>query len=230
MDNSVRKAYMAIMLFGVVSLLGDTVYEGSRGVIAPYLQSLGASAFAVGLVGGLGEFLGYSLRLASGYVADSTRAYWLLTFIGYGLIVAVPLLALSPTWQWALALVLLERIGKAIRSPARDALLAQASQGIGSGKSFGIHEALDQTGAILGPILAGYLMFATHNHYQSIFAFSTLPYVLLLIALYVAYRILQDPMPEKPRRKKIARPLTVAFICMCLRSFLTPLAWCTPFC
>jgi MFS family permease len=223
MDNSVRKAYMAIMLFGVVSLLGDTVYEGSRGVIAPYLQSLGASAFAVGLVGGLGEFLGYVLRLASGYVADSTRAYWLLTFIGYGLIVAVPFLALSPTWQWALVLVLLERIGKAIRSPARDALLAQASQGIGSGKSFGIHEALDQTGAILGPVLASYLMFTTHNHYRSIFAFSTLPYVLLLIALYIAYRILQNPMPEKTSAQENRAPLDRRFYLYVLAVFFNTL-------
>lgn len=211
MDNGVRKAYTAILLFGIVSLLGDVVYEGARGVISPYLQFLGASAFAVGLVGGLGEFLGYVLRLGSGYLADSTRSYWLLTFIGYGLIAAIPLLALTGSWQAALCFVLLERVGKAIRSPARDALLAQASQGIGSGKSFGIHEALDQTGAILGPVLASYLMFTTHNHYQSIFAFSALPYVLLLLALYGAYRILHVPMPQKSAMHQERPPLGRSF-------------------
>ncbi|MEM3613652.1 MAG: MFS transporter, partial [Candidatus Bathyarchaeia archaeon] len=119
-----KKAYVAILLLGIVSLMGDVVYEGSRGIVTPYLEFLGASAFAIAFFGRFGEFLGYALRLVSGSLADTTRAYWLFIFLGYGLIVSIPLLGVTRIWEIAIILVLLERIGKAIRSPARDAVLS----------------------------------------------------------------------------------------------------------
>ena len=78
-----KNAYIGILLFGIVSLMGDVVYEGARGILPTYLKFLGASAVIVGLVGGLGDFLGYALRLVSGFLADTTRAYWFFIFLGY---------------------------------------------------------------------------------------------------------------------------------------------------
>jgi len=124
-----RSVYEAILLFGIVSLMGDIIYEGSRGIVPDYLKFLGASAVLVGFVSGLGEFLGYAIRILSGYLADTTKSYWLFTFIGYGLIMVVPLLSLSSTWTIAIILIVLERVGKAVRTPARDTLLSIIGRG-----------------------------------------------------------------------------------------------------
>ena len=136
-----------IILLGIVSLLGDITYQGARSVIGPYLATLGASYSVVGLVAGIGEFIGYALRIASGYLVDRTNAYWILTFIGYGLLLSIPLLAFSGYWQLAALFIILERIGKALRSPARDTMLSYASKRVGRGWGFAVHEALDQVGA-----------------------------------------------------------------------------------
>ena len=182
-----RIAYIGILLFGIISLLGDIIYEGARGIIPPYLYLLGASALIVGVAGGVGDFLGYSLRLLSGYIADTTRAYWLLTFLGYALLLAIPALALTGNWQLALALVLVERLAKAIRTPARDTLLSYVSRKLGAGKAFGLHELLDQIGAVLGPMIIAFVLYTSTNNYR--FAFSTLvvPYVLLIAAIIITY-------------------------------------------
>jgi hypothetical protein len=138
----------------VVALFGDMTYEGARGLVGPYLGWLGASAATVGFAAGLGEFLGYALRLVTGWLADRARAHWPLVIFGYGLnLVAVPGLALVGSWQAAVALVLLERVGKAVRAPARATLVSHAARQIGVGKSFAIDEALDQIGAVSGPLL-----------------------------------------------------------------------------
>jgi MFS family permease len=148
-----KQALQFILLFGLVSAFGDITYEGARSIYGPYLGYLGASAAVVGFVTGAGEFLGYALRLLSGYFIDRTRLYWPVTILGYGLLVAVPLLAMAGNWQIAVVFILLERIGKAIRSPAKDSLLSHATRQVGTGFGFGLHEALDQVGAFIGPLL-----------------------------------------------------------------------------
>src|SRR3989338_3816946 len=153
MKDQRKAAFRFIILLGVVSLFGDITYEGARSVTGPYLAILGASAGIVGLISGLGEFIGYGLRLFSGYVADRTKSYWTATFIGYGLIFSIPILAFTNHWQTALIFIMLERMGKAIRSPARDAILSHATAQVGRGFGFGIHEAMDQIGAIIGPLI-----------------------------------------------------------------------------
>jgi len=183
-----RSAYAGIILLGIVSLMGDVVYEGSRGLVPDYLKFLGASAVIVGLVGGLGEFLGYALRLVSGVLADSTRAYWLFIFLGYGLIASIPLLGLASFWEIAVILVLLERLGKAFRSPSRDTVLSIVSKDVGPGKAFGIHELLDQVGAVAGPLIVAALMFYSGNNYRQTFSFLLLPFLMLLVALSYTYR------------------------------------------
>lgn len=186
--TSVRSVYMAILLLGVVSLLGDVVYEGSRGLVPGYLAFLGASAFIIVFVGRFGEFLGYTLRLVSGVLADTIRAYWTFIFLGYGLIVAIPLLGFTNLWWIAIILVLLERIGKAVRAPARDAVISIVSKGVGAGKAFGIHELLDQIGAILGPLVVAALMFYSGNNYSQAFSLLLAPFLLLMVFLTFTYR------------------------------------------
>jgi len=168
---------------GIVSMFGDIVYEGGRGIAPDYLRFLGASAFLVGAVSGAGEFIGYALRLVSGNLADRSRAYWLFIFLGYGLILAVPLIGFTSRIELVMALLLLERLGKALRSPSRDAVVSIVSKGIGSGKAFGLHEAIDQIGAVIGPLILGGVMFYTANSYPVAFKILLIPYALMLIAL-----------------------------------------------
>ncbi len=187
MQSRVRVAYMAIVLFGVISLLGDVVYEGARGIVPDYLYFLGASAVLVGLASGLGEFLGYTVRLLSGELADRTRAYWSFIFIGYGLILTIPLLAFSQTWEIAVILVVLERLGKGFRTPSRDTVISLVSKELGAGKAFGIHELLDQVGSVLGPSLVALMLFTTNNDYQQTFIVLVIPFLMLMSFLGVTY-------------------------------------------
>ncbi len=77
---SSRIAYLAILTMGIVSMLGDIVYESGRGIAPDYLRFLGASAFLVGAVSGAGEFIGYTMRFVGGSLADKSRAYWIFIF------------------------------------------------------------------------------------------------------------------------------------------------------
>ena len=140
-----------IVCLGIVSLFADMTYEGAHSIIGPFLRDLGASAFEVAAIAGVGEMLAASLRFFSGKFADRTRAYWTITFLGYSMnVMAVPALALVPTWQAAAVLIIAERTGKALRGPARDVLLSSATQDVGHGWGFGLHSIMDQTGAVIG--------------------------------------------------------------------------------
>ncbi len=183
-----REIYKAIVLFGMVSLLGDIIYEGARGVAPSYLQFLGASALIVGLTFGLGEFLGLALRLLSGIVADATRAYWPLYAMGYGLLITIPFLGLAYSWPIAVALILVERIAKAVRSPARDTLLSVVSHGVGAGKAFGLHELMDQIGAALGPAALGLILLWSPNNYFQAFSLLFIPYIILILLVFRTFK------------------------------------------
>jgi MFS family permease len=196
--NDRRSAYIGILLLGVVSLLGDTVYEGSRGLVPDYLKFLGATALLVGLVGGVGEFLGYAVRLVSGFLVDATRAYWFFIFLGYGLVVSIPLLGVSTGLQMAIVLVLLERLGKAFRAPSRDTVLSVVSKDIGAGKAFGIHELLDQIGGMLGPLIVAAVMLASSNNYSLTFSLLFIPLSVLFVALIYTYRKIGPRTTVKP--------------------------------
>ena len=149
-----KEARRFIILLGWVSLFADLCYEGMRSAIGPYLALLGASATAVGIVAGTGEAIGYGLRYASGSLADRTKRYWTLAIAGYAAnLIAVPLLAFAGSWPMVAALVGLERLGKAVRSPAKSTLTSFAASKMGAGKVFAITEAMDQIGGLLGPLL-----------------------------------------------------------------------------
>ncbi len=191
--NPARAAARLVVLLGVVSLLADATYEGARSILGPYLLALGASATAVGFVSGFGEFVGYGLRLLSGRLADRTRGYWALTGAGYLVnLAAVPLLALAGRWELAAALVAAERAGKALRTPPRDAMLSYAASRVGPGWAFGLHEALDQVGAVAGPVGVGLLLAAGRGH-RDAFLWLSVPATLCLLVLARAYREFPQP-------------------------------------
>lgn len=190
-----QKAIRFVIFLGVVSLFADMTYEGARSITGPYLAFLGASGSVVGIVSGMGELIGYTIRFISGYISDRTRSYWTVTFIGYILnLLAVPFLALTNQWPAAASLIILERFGRAIRSPARDAMLSHATHATGRGWGFGLHEALDQIGAIVGPLLVAAILYF-RNSYTLGFAFLLFP-ALLALALLVLARQLY-PYPEE---------------------------------
>jgi len=192
-NNSRSHALKFIILLGVVSLLADMTYEGARSVTGPYLAILGANAVVVGFVAGFGEFIGYALRLVSGYLSDKTRKYWAITITGYFInLLAVPLLALAGNWEIAAVLLIAERMGKAFRTPARDVMLSHACSEVGQGWGFGLHEAMDQIGAIMGPLIVALVLFL-NGSYQTSFAILLIPAVLALSVLIVSRFLYPNP-------------------------------------
>ncbi len=204
MTDVKKRAYQFIILFGFISLLGDIIYEGARSVNAQYLKELGANALWVGVVAGLGEFIGYAIRLVSGYLSDKTKAYWIFSIIGYGLLITVPLLALTGLWQVAAILMIGERLGKALRSPAKDTMLSQVTTQVGRGMGFGLHEAMDQIGAIAGPLMFT-AIFAYVVDYNLGYTVMWIPFALLMVLLIIT-RIL-IPHPEKFEERAAAKNL-----------------------
>jgi MFS family permease len=192
--NNLRiHALKFIILLGIVSLLADMTYEGARSITGPYLAILGANAVVVGFVAGFGEFIGYALRLVSGYLSDKTRRYWAITITGYFInLLAVPLLALAGSWEIAAVLLITERMGKAFRTPARDVMLSHACSEVGQGWGFGLHEAMDQIGAIMGPLIVAAVLFL-NGSYQTSFAILAIPAVLALSVLIVSRFLYPNP-------------------------------------
>jgi predicted MFS family arabinose efflux permease len=190
-----RSALRFVVFLGVVSLFGDMTYEGARSVTGPWLAALGASAAIVGVVAGAGELVGYALRLGSGLFADRTHRYWSTTLVGYAInLFSVPLLALTGSWPAAAGLIIVERAGRAIRKPAGDAMLSHAGGVIGHGWAFGLREALDQTGAVLGPLIVA-LVISRHLGYRVAFASLAVPAALAFVFLLIAQR--QFPRPRE---------------------------------
>src|SRR5450631_557641 len=183
-----------VICFGLVSLFADMVYEGARSIIGPYLATLGASAAVVGTVAGIGEFIGYGLRVATGYLVQRRGHYWTWTITGYALtVLSVPLIGSTNVIAPALLLYGTERLGKAVRSPAKDTLLSHASTRTGRGTAFGVHQAMDQTGAVVGPLLLAAVLWQHSGNYRLAFAVLVVPGVVVLALLFwLRYRV-PDP-------------------------------------
>ncbi len=187
------QAVRFVWMIGLVSLLSDMTYQGAHSNAGPYLATLGASGTVVGLVAGAGEAVNLGLRLVFGYLTDRTRRHWLIAFFGYTLnLLTVPCLALTGSWPAAASLLILERTGKGMRTPARDVMLSYAADKMGRGRAFGIHEALDQTGAMLGPLLVAAMLFF-HKGYRASFAVLAVPAVLGLAMLAVTWASYRSP-------------------------------------
>jgi len=181
-----RKVIMVFIFLGLVSLFADVTYEGARSVLGAYIKILEGSALIAGAVT-IGEFLGYLMRFVSGFLADkfkSSKTLWFFTITGYVInLIAVPALAIAGSWEVALALVFLERIGKGLRAPTRDVILSEVTEGIGRGKGFGLHEVMDQIGAFAGPVLVGWSIATSGGDYRPAFLTLAIPATLSLLFL-----------------------------------------------
>lgn len=188
-----------VLMVGIMSFFADFTYEGSRSITGPYLGLLGASAFTVSVVSGGGEFIGYNIRFLSGRSSDRSGMYWPIAIGGYVLQMSVvPLLALAGSWQWAAVLIIAERIGKGVRNPPRDAMLSHAARDIGYGWAFGVHEALDQFGALFGPLLVALVLAVGHHDYKVAFAALAVPAAIMLSLLAVARLLYPRPQDLAP--------------------------------
>ena len=182
------------MGLGLVSLFADMVYEGARSIIGPFLATLGASAAVVGVVAGIAEFIGYGLRVASGYLVQRRGRYWTWTITGYALtVLSVPLIGTTTAIVPALLLYGTERLGKAVRSPAKDTLLSHASTQTGRGSAFGVHQAMDQVGAVAGPLLLAAVLWQNAGNYRLAFGILVLPGIIVMALLFWLRRRVPDP-------------------------------------
>lgn len=183
-----------VVLIGFISLFSDMTYEAARSINGSFLQILGTNGATVGWVAGLGELLGYGLRFISGYLADRTKKYWIILIAGYLLnLFSVPLLALAGYWQLAVILMITERIGKALRTPARDALLSFGTQKMGRGWGYGLHEAMDQIGATIGPLLVSAVLLYRHQNYRMAFGILVFPAVMAFSILLLCKYLYPKP-------------------------------------
>jgi MFS family permease len=202
-----------VITFGTVALLADFVYEGARSITGPLLLSYGATALVVGVVTGAGEAAALLLRLVSGPLADRTKRFWAWTIAGYALtVISVPPLGFAGVLWVASTLVILERVGKAVRSPAKDALLSYATAATGRGKGFAVHEAIDQFGAVIGPLVVALMLAVTGNQYGPSLAILALPGVAALaLVVWLRFRV-PEPLnyevvatsKTNPQKNKVA--------------------------
>jgi MFS family permease len=205
-------AWRFVVWFGVVALLGDIVYEGARSITGPLLAHLGASALVVGVVTGVGETAALALRLVSGPLVDRSGRFWDWTIAGYALtMLSVPLLGLATSLWVACSLVILERVGKAVRSPAKDTLLSHATAATGRGKGFAVHEALDQIGALIGPLIVAAVLSATGDDYTPALAVLAVPGAgVLVLVIWLRIRVPdpvayeEGPQPTASRSRRLA--------------------------
>lgn len=192
-ENNRSAAVKFIVLLGFVSLLADVCYESARALAGPYLDILGATGAVVGFAAGAGELFGYGLRYFSGIFSDKTQKYWAITITGYVInLMAVPALALANHWPLAVGLMITERIGKAVRTPARDAMLSCATSSVGRGWGFAIHEAMDQIGALSGPIIV-MIVLAIKGSYKWAFGVLAIPAVMAITILVISKMIYPHP-------------------------------------
>lgn len=221
-----------ILLMGLVSLFSDMTHEGASSIYGVYLGMLGLTGATIGFISGFGEFLGYSLRILAGYISDKTKQYWNLTIIGYAIdVFAIPMLALVPKggWQFAVFLILMERVGKAIKKPSKNALVSFAATQIGEGKSFAYLEFIDQIGAFLGPVML-YIVLAlntssiTIKTYALCFGILGIPAVITISLLLLAKRKFPNPENFEPsiiveKKSKFSKSFILYIIAISLFAF-----------
>lgn len=180
----------------MVSLLTDVSSEMLYPIVPLYLTGvLGAPMAVVGLVEGLAEGTASLLKAVSGRISDRVGRRLPFVVGGYGLsALAKPLLALASSWPLVLAARLIDRTGKGIRGPARDAIIAATTHPAARGRAFGIHRALDTVGGIAGPTLGAALL-ALGTGYRALFLIAFLP-AAMSVALTLGVR---EPEPAAQR-------------------------------
>lgn len=227
-DEKVKNIIFVVVLFGLISCFGDVMYEGARSANGQYLNLLGISAAKVGLIYGIGEFLGYGLRIVSGKLSDSTGKHWIFIFIGYGFLLVVPLMGLTGSWNILWILILLERVGKALRNPPKDTILSQVAENhVGTGFVFGLQEALDQLGAFAGPLVFTLVFWLSGRQdvaaYQTGYRVLIFAYGLVMLSVYFAYKKISkyNLVREGEVISRGSDKLTKTFWIYCLFAFLS---------
>jgi MFS family permease len=237
MNNILKKrltpAVTVIIIFGIISMLGDMVYEGARSANSQYFNLLAVSATQVGIVFGIGEFLGYALRLIAGVLSDRSGKYWLFIFMGYGMLLVVPLMGFTMQWNILIVLILMERIGKSLRNPAKDTVISGVAENqVGIGFAFGLQEALDQIGAFAGPLLFTLVFFLAGTNgitqYQTGYHLLFIPFILLMFFVFYAYRRIKNnnlipTIKKKEYRAEKLKPIFwvyTAFTFLCTLGFV----------
>ncbi len=220
---SASSAFRFVFVLGIVNLFADMTYEGASSINGQYLGLLGAVPLAIGVTAGIGEFLGYALRFVFGHIADRTGKYWLLTFVGYSInLLAVPALALVGSWQMAAVLVVAERVGRAIRKPTVEAMLSYTTHTLGRGWVYALNNALDQTGAVLGPLLMALVIMtrggktATVETYKIGYATLLVSALLALATVAVARMFFPDPSRLEAGPKTRLKRFTPSYWCYML--------------
>ena len=197
-SSSASWAFRFVMMLGIVNLFADVTYEGGASINGQFLGALGAGAAAISIIAGAGECLGYALRSVSGYIADRTGKHWPITFVGYAInLLAVPTMALAGTWQAAGALVLAERVGRAIRKPTIEAMLSYSTGKHGRGWVYAVNTAMDETGAMLGPLMIAFALSRGHD-FRAGYRLLLISSLLALAALTVARVVF--PVPSQLER------------------------------
>jgi MFS family permease len=208
-----NRKLLVFLILGAVSLFADMTYEGARSILGPYVEVLGASAIVAGALA-LGDFVGYVMRLVTGGIVGyfkSSRILWLFVIIGYMInLFSVPALAVVNSWQAVLALVILERTGKGIRTPARDVVLAEVSENLGVGKGFGLHELMDQIGAISGPLIVSLAI--SLKGYKFAFRILIIPAIIAISLIIMASLLYPKVRSVEAKESSVSKALSLRFI------------------
>ena len=189
------KAFKLVVLLGIVSLFIDMTGDGYYSVAGPYLGTLGASAAIIAVIVGIGGLVAYTPRLASGWYIDHTGHYWNIMVVGLVInFLAVPILALAGHWELAFGVIVFDRMGKALRSPSRDAIISHAAKGMGgAGRAFGLHEAMSDIGSMAGPILVAIMLQANYGYSLAI-GVLIIPAFLAVVILLLTIRWYPNPI------------------------------------
>ncbi len=174
-----------VWLIGLISLVNDSASEMLYPLIPLYLSSvLMAGPRALGIIEGIAEATASLLKLFSGVIVDRTRRTKPWIVFGYGLAgLGRPLIAFVSSWPWLLVIRFTDRVSKGLRSSPRDALLAASVGSDQRGLAFGLHRAMDNAGAVIGPILAS-LLLASQVPLKDIFLWSAIPGAVCLIIAF----------------------------------------------
>ena len=193
-----------VVLIGLVSFFTDISTEMIVPVRILFLVGvLGTPLPVAGLIEGVAETASSLLKIASGQLSDRVDSRKPMILAGYSIAnLAKPLLALVATWPQALGLIVVDRVGKGIRTSPRDALMADSTPAAYRGKAFGFHRSMDTLGAAVGPLLTAAILLVTSNNLRAVFAWTIVPGLLsiLLIVLFVR----ELPRAQAARRAEVA--------------------------
>jgi MFS family permease len=186
-----------VFWLGLTSLLTDISSEMVMALLPLFLVDLGASRSLVGLVEGVAEATASFFKTLSGWISDCLKVRKPIVVAGYALSTAVkPFIALANTWPQVLGVRFVDRIGKGIRNAPRDALIADSVEPHERGRAFGLQRGMDTAGAVIGTLLASFLIFlftrytdmSVLTQYRTIFWLSIIPGVLAVLTLWIFVR------------------------------------------